>query len=276
MNDIILNALCCPICGSPFAVENGGKSLLCLGNEKRHCYDFASGGYINFAPPSQSRSGDSKEAVRSRTEFLEKGFYAPIRDAVLEMTNKYGGELFIDAGCGEGYYSDAIAAHGHSLIGFDLSKAAINTAAKRAVRNQHENAFFGVAGIYDMPIIQGVADGVVSIFAPCAHEEFCRILKKEGILVVAGAGKEHLLGLKEAIYDQAYVNTDREDMPLDMTLVCEREIRYDIALTSNKEIMDLFSMTPYYYRTGEQDLAKLSRLDNLTSQVDVKICLYRK
>ena len=274
MNDRIKNALRCPVCGAAFAIENDGKSLICAGERKRHCYDLSSSGYVNFAPPSQSRSGDSKEAVRSRTNFLNGGFYAKVRETIADAVKRYANGIVIDAGCGEGYYSSLFAETAEGVIGFDLSKFGVETAAKRT--KGMENAFFGVAGIYDMPLADACAGAVVNIFAPCATEEFKRVLTPNGVLIAVGAGKNHLLGLKQAIYDEAYANDDREDMPPDMTLVEEINVAYDIELSGNQEIADLFSMTPYYYRTGEKDMEKLRHLESLTTPVDVFVRVYKK
>lgn len=274
MTDLILNALRCPICRAPMSLENGGKSMMCRGEGKRHCYDFSSSGYINFVPPKQSSSGDSKEAVRSRTGFLNEGFYAPILDAVRDVVGRFANGLLIDAGCGEGYYTSALSEVCGAAVGFDLSKFGVDAAAKRT--KNKDNAFFGVAGIYDMPLVDACADGVVSIFAPCAEEEFSRILKKDGALIVVGAGKDHLLGLKRAIYETTYENAEREDMPKGMVLTYEKEVSYSMTLENNKQILDLFSMTPYYYRTGERDMQKLGRLDRLTTPVDVLVRVYHK
>ncbi|MBO5305414.1 MAG: methyltransferase domain-containing protein [Clostridia bacterium] len=273
MNERIKSALRCPICKAALDFGNDGKSLICHGDGKKHCYDFSSSGYINFAPPAQSHSGDSKEAVRARTGFLNGGFYAPIRDAVKSAVKQYANGLVIDAGCGEGYYSASLA-ESADVIGFDLSKFGVETAAKRTKGS--DNAFFGVAGIYDMPLADGGADGVVSIFAPCATEEFRRVLKKDGVLIVACAGKNHLLGLKKAIYDTTYENTEREDMPSDMELIFENNVSYEMKIEEAETITDLFYMTPYYYRTGERDMEKLKALDHLITPVDVLVRVYRK
>lgn len=274
MTERIKKALRCPVCGAAFAVENNGKSLLCLGEKKRHCYDFSSSGYVNFAPPSQSRSGDSKEAVHSRTSFLDSGFYAPIRKAILDAAGRYAKGLVIDAGCGEGYYSSALADVSEGVIGFDLSKFGIETAAKRT--KTKDNAFFAVAGIYDMPLFDACAGAVVNIFAPCATDEFKRVLDEDGVLIAVGAGKDHLLGLKQAIYEEAYENEGREDMPPDMTLLEETKVSFEIALSGNQKISDLFSMTPYYYRTSEKDMEKLRHLESVTTLVDVFVRVYKK
>ncbi len=271
----IPKGLCCPICKSDLALSENGKSLICKGELKKHCFDIAASGYVNFAPSSKNHSGDPKEAVHSRTEFLDKDYYLPIRKAVEEAVAACGG-IVVDAGCGEGYYSCGIAKHCDAVIGFDLSKTAIMAAAKRAKRQGNDNAFFAVGGIYDMPIADGAADAVVSIFAPVAEAEFQRILKPDALLIAVGAGENHLLGLKKVLYETTYKNTERMDMPSGMKLLSEKTVAYTISLSDNKSIMDLFSMTPYSYRTGESDLEKLKNTDSLTTEVEVLVRVYQK
>ncbi len=271
----ISKGLCCPICKSDFGLSENGKSLICTGENKKHCFDIATSGYVNFAPASKNHSGDPKEAVRSRTEFLDKDYYLPILEAVESEVAKCGGTV-VDAGCGEGYYSCGIAKYCENIIGFDLSKSAIEAAAKRAKRQENDNAFFAVGGIYDIPMANGAADAVVSIFAPVAEAEFERILKPNGLLIAVGAGENHLLGLKKALYETTYKNTERMDMPSSMKLLSEKTVAYTISLSDNKSIMDLFSMTPYSYRTGESDLEKLKNTDSLTTEVEVLVRVYQK
>ena len=76
----------------------------------------------------------------------------------------------------------------------------MRTAAKRAKR-EGLDAFFGVAGIYTLPLQDASVDAVVSLFAPICEEEFLRVLKPGGILIAAGAGREHLGALKRVLYD---------------------------------------------------------------------------
>ena len=268
----------CPHCGADLSLTENKKSLVCGGERKKHCFDLASSGYVNFAPPSQSGSGDSKEAIRARTAFLETDSYLNICNAVSSAVDKYcRGGLVIDAGCGEGYYTNNIArTYGGDVVGFDLSKYGVEAAAKSARRNGVENSFFGVGSVFSLPVKDSAADAVVNIFAPCVEEEYCRVLKKGGVLITAGAGEDHLLGLKKALYDTTYKNTERDDMPKGMSLVEEIRVAYDLALEGNELIAALFSMTPYYYRTGEQDRKKLSELNSLNTEIDVKIKIFRK
>ncbi|MBO7310005.1 MAG: methyltransferase domain-containing protein [Clostridia bacterium] len=274
-NKVIINSIKCPVCGQPFRTDERG-SLLCLG-KKTHCYDFSSSGYVNFSCPAQSGGGDSKGAVRARSLFLDSGAYLPVANAVCEMLDEFSpnGGLVIDAGCGEGYYSCLIANNGYSVCGADISKFAVDAAAKRATRGELEKAFFCTASVFELPLVNSCADAVVNIFAPCVEKEYSRVLKDEGVLVVAWAGEEHLMGLKSVIYDNTHINTARADLPQSMEKIFEKRVKYQIELTSNDQILNLFSMTPYYWRTSSEDREKLSGLNSLTTQIDIIISVYK-
>lgn len=275
---IRLENFICPHCGSGVTVSENGRSIVCLGERKKHCFDLASSGYVNLATPSQSGSGDSKEAVRSRSDFLESDGYAPICEAVSAAVLKYcNGGLVVDAGCGEGYYTNNIARnYSGDVVGFDLSKFGVEYASKSAKRKGIANSFFAVSSVYTLPIKDGAADGIVNIFAPCVEEEYARVLKSGGVLITAGAGENHLLGLKKAIYETTYKNTEREDMPRGMELVEEGTVSFVLRLEDKGLISALFSMTPYYYRTSGEDMKKLCALDRLETEIDVKIKIFRK
>ena len=134
---------------------------------------------------------------------------------------------------------------------------------------------YAVCGIYDMPLGDGTVDGVMSMFAPCATEEFCRILKKNGVLIVAGAGEDHLLELKQAVYDTAYKNDVRADLPSHLRLTSREKVTYRAHIDSPEDVRQLFTMTPYAYRTSARGWDRLSRLDSLSVCVDVDILVYR-
>ena len=162
-----------------------------------------------------------------------------------------------------------------NLLGVDLSKFAVEAAAKYAAR-EGKNAAFCVAGIFDMPLKDGAADAVVNIFAPCAPAEFSRVLKDGGYLITAGAGEDHLYSLKAAIYDEPTKNSPREDLPRGELCEIERErVKYSVGL-SGDALEALFYMTPYSYRTGEGGIARLRNCGELDVTLDFEIIVYRK
>ncbi len=274
--NLLSTVLRCPVCAEKMSVTDGAKSLVCKG-QRVHCFDFASSGYVNLAP-AHSMGGDSKEAVRSRSEFLNSGKYAPISNMLCELMLKYvklGGHI-LDAGCGEGYYSCMLAEKGYFVSGFDLSKEAVNRASKRAKTSLSESTLFAVSGVYALPIADASCDAVVNIFAPCAEEEYSRVLRDEGVLAVVMAGPEHLMGLKRALYSEVYSNEERSDLPKGMELIEQQRLTFMIELDGKDEIFNLFSMTPYYWRTSLADKERLSAVQTLETEVDIIIAIYKK
>lgn len=279
--DVIEKMLICPVCREGLRVSDGAKSLECA---NRHCFDGGAGGYVSLV--KNGGGGDSKEAVRARRGFLSRGYYEPASRAlcgIVESLIPKGG-LLVDAGCGEGYYSNLLAAQGYSLFGADISKFAADSAAKgaRQIRMNNgktqSNTFFGVASVFELPLCDGCADCVVNIFAPCCAEEYARVLKPGGYLIVAAAGKEHLFGMKKVIYDDPYLNDVRKDLPTEayFEAVGVQNATFEITVRGREDIEALFSMTPYYWRTSNADKARLAALDSLETQVSFDFFIYKK
>lgn len=268
------NIMRCAVCGETLVVSDDGRSALCSG-PRRHCFDFSKDGYLSLP---MSSGGDSKSAVEARRSFLDKGYYEPCANAVADALYRCVGSdaAVIDAGCGEGYYTSMIARRTGGVIGFDLSKFACSAAAKRAKCDMLDNILYSTASVFELPVRDSSADAVVNIFAPCAEDEYRRVLRDGGYLLVVGAGKEHLMGLKRAIYDDVYENGERADLPRSMEHV-ERVIsRHEICVKGKEDIAALFSMTPYYWRTSESGREKLNELTRLETAVEFEINIYRK
>ncbi len=277
-NKKITESIMCPVCKAAMEINTDAGVLYCKGT-KRHCYDFSSSGYVNLAPSGKSGAGDSKYAVSARSTFLNKGYYEPALRMLQRLLERYASSdaTVVDAGCGEGYYSNGIAENGISVLGFDLSKYAIDASAKRAGKAQGtKNTFFAVSSVYALPIFDGTADALVNIFAPCVEEEYSRVLKDEGTLIIAYAGPEHLLGLKEAVYQTTHINEQRADMPKKMKEVLQEQLEYEITLESREDIQNLFAMTPYYWKTSKEDFEKLGTFDTLTTKIDILFSVYKK
>lgn len=267
----------CPVCGDRMAVTEDGKSVKCNGENpkgKRHSFDFSADGYLSFG----ATGGDSKAAVAARRAFLSTRAYElaalPVRSYVKLFVPDC--KLLIDAGCGEGYYTSMLSDVSENTVGFDLSKFACAAGAKQAKRDGKDHLLYATASVFELPLQDGCSDAVTNIFAPCAEEEYKRILKPGGYLFVVGAGKEHLMGLKKAIYDDVYENGERADLPKNMEKVDCFNAHYLWKIGGKDNIAALFSMTPYYWRTNEGDKEKLASLDELETDIDFEINIYRK
>lgn len=292
LNPRLTDTLRCPVCGAPMGVSAEGRGLACVASVternpkgKVHLFDGGAGGYVNLAP-HHSGGGDSKEAVRARSSFLRSGYYAPAAESIAALVREITpeGGLVLDAGCGEGYYSNRISAEGFPVLGVDLSKFATDTAAKtarreRMNRGQASSTLYAVGSVFELPVADGAFDSVVNIFAPCAPAEYARVLKSGGHLVVAGAGERHLFGLKELIYDDPYLNDPRRDLPAEgdgLRLLEIRNVTFEITVTDPDHREALFSMTPYYWRTSREGHSRLAAAEALTTEVSFDLHVYEK
>jgi len=266
----------CPICQSSFCEEN--NTLRC---EKGHCFDISASGYVNLLKPGKmnnAKAGDSKEMIRARTAFLTSGVYEPIRNTVCELCSTLGGAVIIDAGCGEGYYTEGIAATNQNscVLGFDMSKFGCEHGAKSAKRNGVSNIKYSVSSIFEMPVVSECADIIVNMFAPVASDEFARVLKRGGYLIVASSGINHLDGLKSVLYEDVYKNEEKI-LNYDGFELCEcKVLKYNTTVYGTDTIYSLFTMTPYYHRTSLEDKKKLEGVSEINTTIEVNFAIYKK
>lgn len=272
MKDSILQILSCPNCGAAMTQTEDKKVARCLGI-KTHCFDFAKNGSL-FLAGARAGDGDSKEAILSRRSFLDAGYYEVLSDKINELMDSIGARVILDAGCGEGYYTNRMAQN-RSVLGIDLSRAGIEYASRRA-KQFNTGAAFAVASIFSLPVQDSSLDAITNIFAPCSEIDFCRALKSGGYLCLVGAGERHLMGLKELLYENPYHNPGRSDLPQNMTAVEKHRIYTTVTIDGQELIQALFSMTPYYWRTSPKDREKLTQVDSLTTEIDFDLFLYRK
>lgn len=269
-----MGILCCPVCGKP--LNRTENVYTCAG---RHSYDIARSGYVHLLPSNRMNTklpGDNKQMVQARTHFLNKGYYAPLADALCEILSDSCGAAveILDAGCGEGYYTAAAAQYlgerAH-FTGIDISKNALEAAAKRT-----KTAEFAVGSLFHLPVMKASCDVLMTLFAPYCGEEFIRVLKKGGRMLRVIPGERHLWELKQALYDEPYLN-EVKDYALDGFAFFEkREVKGRIFLPDNEDIMNLFSMTPYYYKTSQEGTKRAQELTALETQISFEILLYAR
>lgn len=260
----------CPLCGASVTAES--NSLTC-GGMRRHNFDIAKSGYVNFNTHMPT-SGDDKAMAAARQSFLRRGYYAPLAEAI--ATEAGQGNFLVDAGCGEGYYTEIAAENFTMALGADLSKYAVALAARSAKqKGVADKLLYTTASVYDLPVCDGTCDCVINVFAPCVEKEYARVLRDGGKLIVAAAGRDHLYGLKEQLYDTVIPNEERRDYPTELHLAKTVPIRYDVTVEGG-DIAALFMMTPYYYRTPRERAERLFALDSLKTVLDFELRVYVK
>ena len=266
--------LICPNCGAKLnKTDNAYKC------ENRHSFDIAASGYCNLLISTKSGDfkGDTKEMVMARRSFLDSGAYEPLRTAVCSKVCELSPTVIIDAGSGEGYYTRAVAESmlkqnpKFALLGADISKSATQYAAKR-----DKISTYITASCFHLPVEQGCADLVISLFAPSAPEEFSRILKDDGIVLQVVPGEDHLWELKEAVYDKAYKNVEEKHTLSGFELIGKDKITYRRTIDSPQLIRALFSMTPYIHRTPKEGIARLNALESIELTLSFLIMTFKK
>lgn len=263
----------CPVCKEP--LNDDVSRAVC---KNGHSFDYAKEGYLYLLKPNDKNSkipGDNKDMVSARKTFLDGGFYQPLADAIAQEINERRRQdiTLIDAGIGTGFYSNAIAhsrEYNDVFLGIDVSKFAVKIASKR-------NPSFEccVASVFDMPYGNSCADAVLSVFSPFAEKEFARVLKDDGVLIVACPAENHLIELRQALYEN--VRTVETPLKSDcFDVLCEKRLSFPFRLADAEHISALLCMTPYVYRATLSSVQKIKALTSLDLTADFKIYVLKK
>lgn len=278
----------CPVCHKSLRKEE--NRFVC---ESNHSFDRAAknaGGYVNLLLANKKSSkdpGDNALMIAGRTTFLSTGHYQPLSDAlsrtVLSVLPQEKRAQVLDAGCGEGYYSQRLAQFAQErgramdFYGIDLSKYGVKASAKRCRPiGEPVDCSFSVASIFELPFADGALDVVYNVFSPIGAEEFARVLCPGGHFIAAYPGTRHLFGLKEVLYDAPYENEDKTFELPGFEIIGRERISYRRTIEGQNVIQGLFMMTPYYYKTPIAGSERLKALETLETELDFWLITYRK
>ena len=271
---------CCPLCGG--ALTRQEHRAVC---PQGHSFDVARQGYVHLLPVHKMHSklpGDSREMVEGRRRFLEAGYYAPFRQELCRLAaacaSQLGspageGLLLCDAGCGEGYYTAGLreALPQARVCGFDISKLAV-----KADAGKYKSVEFGVASSFAIPLGEASVHLLTDVFSPLAAEEFARVVKPGGFFLYAVPGERHLYGLKELLYENPYENPHRETEYPGFRFVGRTAVRGEIRVPDSQTAVDLFTMTPSYWKTGPQAAQRLETVEGFSTEIGFDFLLYQR
>lgn len=294
-DEMLVSLFICPICHSP--LQPAKETWRCDGSlhpkQTSHPFDVAKQGYVNLLPVQQKKSkapGDSQQSIHARQRFLAAGYYQPLQALICQQMTKLllqaktDSKLsvanandeteisWLDIGCGEGYYTQAMAQTGmDTLIAADISKPALASLAKVSKAANHlwyqqstENKKTAskkttgkTAAIY--PIVTSAAHlplhahhliGISSIFSPILPAAFADVLQQNGYLIIAKPDTGHLATIREALFDNVREHDSDKFLPTlapYFELLDTQHIRTDMSLSADA-LADLLTMTPYAYR----------------------------
>jgi 23S rRNA (guanine745-N1)-methyltransferase len=256
------SSLLCPVCREPLLLE--ARTYRC---ENKHSFDLAKEGYLNLLLSHQRKSktpGDDKAMIQARRRFFDFGAFDPVTKAIQHSTSHLPRPTILDCGCGEGHFLGALDGE---RFGVDVSKEAVRCAAKR-----YKDATWIVAnGMRELPFADDSMDCILSVLAPRNNEEFARVLKPSGKLILGVPGPNHLIELRSLLNANA---GDFEEKADEASAKCSPlfeestrdNVSYEITL-SQEQISDLIQMTPIFWNSSPEAKEKVQQLDALNITV---------
>jgi 23S rRNA (guanine745-N1)-methyltransferase len=257
----------CPNCG--MALERVENAWRCGNN---HSFDIAKEGYVNLILANKKKSlnsGDGKEMIVARNQFLMRGYFDFLIEFILKLDifQKNEFKKFLDIGCGSAYYLNKIASeiHPKEVYGSDVSKDAIKFSA-----NKFKNYNFSVSNSFDFDFCNNYFDLILSIFSPFKNEEIERILADDGCFILVRPNKDHL----KELYQQAGIpQKDKENLEFDNLVLQETHRVSKTVNISEEDLNLLISMTPLTWKIN-QNRAVIKTVKKIT--FDFMVNLYSR
>ena len=257
-----LSALRCPLCAEPLHRQE--RTARCANN---HAFDLAKEGYLNLLLSHQRKSktpGDDKAMIQARRRFFDSGVYDLLPRFFQQATADLPQPTLLDCGCGEGRMVGELSEKKEgSFFGIDISKEAIRCAAKR-----YKKATWIVTnGMREIPFADQSMDCILSVLAPRNIEEFARILKPTGQLILGVPGPNHLIELRSQLTLSASDFEEKANEAVAKSAPQFVENRRDLlsedVLLNRAQIADLIQMTPIFWNSSPEAKATVQRLEQL-------------
>nr|WP_205861034.1 methyltransferase domain-containing protein [Planosporangium flavigriseum] len=256
----------CPVCSA--ALHGATGAVRC---DEGHSFDLARQGYVDLSAGRLTHPGDTAEMIAARQSLLAAGHFGVLTEALVAAVGDRLPGLVVDVGAGTGQHlAGLLEARPEDLgIAIDVSKPAL----RRAARAHPRLAAVRADAWRGLPVADGAADVLLDVFAPRSGPEFRRILRPDGVLVVATPAPEHLGELVEAL-DLVRVDpakSERLSATLDPWFVRddERRYRWSLRLTAD-EAKTAIAMGPSAWHTDAERLESLGAGPmTVTAAVDV-------
>jgi len=166
-------------------------------------------------------------AVAARRRLHDRGVTAPLLQGIAEVISAGPSDVVLDAGCGDGFYLGSLARQiGFDARGVDISIPAIDAAARR----YPECEWIVANADRFLPYADRSFSIVLSITGRMNAEEFRRVLRDDGRLLVALAAPDDLIELRGTGRDR--VDRTIETFANDFDLIDRRRVTTNADLDS--------------------------------------------
>lgn len=247
----------CPVCrdrldaGPTFTSETstqqGGRPRL-LQCQRGHRFDAARQGYFNLLTGRGTGfEADTTAMVQARIDFLGGGHFSPLADAVGRAAAECAVDnpVVLDAGAGTGYYLRELERQVpvSAVVALDISKFALRRAAKLL-----PDALCLVWDVWrPLPVVDESVDLLINIFAPRNPDEFARVCREGGVLIVVTPLPQHLQEISD-VAGLLNIRSGKDDdvaaaLTPDFTLAASRSVEFPMTLTP-EDVQNIAAMGP--------------------------------
>jgi 23S rRNA (guanine745-N1)-methyltransferase len=152
---------------------------------------------VHLATGSRRLAGDTAEMIAARAAFLAAGHYASVTDALARHAAVDAPGVIADVGAGTGQHLAAVLDAHPDRIGIALDSS---TPAMRRAARAHPRMAAVTCDAWDaLPVAEGAAAVVLSVFAPRGANEIRRVLAPTCVVLVVTPTERHLAELREPL-----------------------------------------------------------------------------
>lgn len=260
-----LQALRCPVCGGDMV--RVGDDFAC---EARHRVNVNRKGCLNVLSTPVDSCYDA-ELFQARRRVFAAGCYQAVADA-LEAMLPPGTHRLLDAGCGDGWYLNALLEKHEDWqgAGVDISRDAILQAT-----DQPCTALWCVGDLRKLPFRNGAFTVILDVLTPANYEEFRRVLATDGLLLKVYPGSEYLREIRAARGMEPYAEGQVEAYLREKANMVE-ERRVTVSHPVTTELWrDFVWMTPLNQDLSAEEKEELAQRPAETVTVDLHIAAVR-
>ena len=259
-----LGCLTCPVCGG--ALLRTGDDFAC---ERHHRVNVNRKGCLNVLSSRVDSCYDA-DLFAARRRVFDAGCYDAVVQAIEAMLPEDTPRI-LDAGCGDGWYLNALLSRheGWCGAGLDISRDAILQAT-----NHPCTALWVVGDLRRLPFSDASFTAVLDVLTPANYDEFRRVLAPDGLLIKVYPGSAYLRELRAARrlppYEEGQVDAYLREKA---AIVAETRVTVTHAV-SDALWRDFVWMTPLMQdlSTDEKDAIAAKNAGYVTIDLHVTAC----